>query len=340
MSLAFWRQTDTSFENTYSLFGKIPSRADFLRVNATVPVAQEYDLRLQEAIVRFSKEPGWEIGYDATETTLFAYRSGNKQSWFIGGQSPSRDHQGRRFPLVAGMTRTAADIGVNLPLVPLSYEVFFSGLVGHLENAIDNSVDAVTCRAFLEGFSGNADRTGTDFDLADGLFRKFTQENNSADLQRVLRTAYPHARIDQAILNIAFYTNFVRHYPNSTAAQEIVLPLPRTQGTNALVAAVWLKLVGFLAGSVERIAGFFFRRDFIVVIVDVFSQDFSPLLPLVHSVKGRGLMLTAEHETWRAHPFYPEISYALVRLLSDTRASVQSVFDCAQQIGIRLTTSE
>lgn len=340
MSLAFWRQTENSAENMYSLFGKIPSRADFLRINATIPVAREYDQRLQEAIAKFSREPGWEAAYDATSTTLFAYRSGDRQSWFVGGQRPSRDQQNRRFPLVAGMARTAANIGGNLPLVPLSYEVFFGGLAGHLENAIENSVDAVTCRAFLESFSGGDDRTGADFELAAALFSKFTQDNSAGDLQEILRIAYPHAEIDQAILNMAFYMNFVRHYPNSAAAQEIVLPLPRRTGTNALVAAVWLKLVGYLAGDVGRIAGFFFRGDFIVIVIDVFSQNFSPLLPLVHSMKGRGLMLTSEHETWRAHPFYPEISYALGRLLTDSRTSLQSVFDCARQIGSRLITSE
>jgi type VI secretion system protein ImpM len=340
MSLAFWRQTETKLENTYSLFGKMPSRADFLRINATVPIAQEYDQRLQEAIVKFSQEPGWEAAYDITGTTLFAYRGTDKQAWFIGGQRPSRDQQSRRFPLVAGMARTTANIGNNLPFIPLSYEVFFSGLAGHLENAIENSVDAVTCRAFMESFSGNADRTGADFELASALFSKFVSEKSVEDLQEILRIAYPHAEIEQAIINIAFYTNFVRHYPNSAAAQEIVLPLPRKQGTNALVAAVWLKLVGYLSGNIGRIAGFFFRSDFIVIVVDVFSHDFSPLLPLLYSVKGRGLMLTAEHETWKAHPLHPEISYALTRLMTDSQASLQSVFDCAQQIGIRLLTSE
>ncbi len=142
------------------------------------------------------------------------------------------------------------------------------------------------------------------------------------------------------MLNIAFYANFIRHYPHSGMASEIVLPLPKHQGVVALMASVWLQLIGDLAGDARRIAGFFFRADFIVVAIDRFSEPFSPLLPLTHSAKGRGLMLTSEHDTWMAHPFYPEVSYAITRLLADPHVTLLSIFDCAEQIGKRLVSSE
>lgn len=238
------------------------------------------------------------------------------------------------------MTRSAAEVGVNLPLLPLAYEVFYSGLLGHLENAITNSVDAVACRSFLEGFAGTSNSNGTDFELAGALLRQYMGSHSVSELQNVLRLAYPRAELEQALLNIAFYANFLSHFPHSETAQEIVLPLPQHQGTAALVASVWLTLVAGLSGSGERIAGFYFRDDFIVIALDMFSEKFSPLLPLTQPVKVRGLMLTSEHETWRAHPFYPEISYALTRLIGETGASLQSIFDCARQIGNRLISSE
>lgn len=339
MAFAFWRQEEAATDS-YSLFGKLPQRADFVRVNATAPVAHEYDQRLAEAIIALAEDAGWESAYDATAATLFAYRSRNQQGWFIGGQCPSHDIEHRRFPLVAGISRNSANIGDHLPLLPLAYEVFYSGVRGHLENAIANSVDAVSCRSFLEGFVGAEARIGTDFELALALLRQFTAEHGAAHLQNILRTAYPHAALEQALLNIAFYANFARHYPHSITAQEIVLPLPNQTGTAALVASAWLLLVGSLAGNPKRIAGFFFRDDFIVIAIDLFSDHFSPLLPLTHSVKVRGLMLTSAHETWAAHPLYPEISYALTCLIAEADASLQSVFDCAQQIGHRLIGSE
>jgi type VI secretion system protein ImpM len=340
MGFAFWRQDEVAVAASYSLFGKLPQRADFVRVNATAPVAREYDQRLAEAIVALAEDAGWESAYDATAATLFAYRSRDRHGWFIGGQCPSHDQEYRRFPLVAGISRSSADIGNALPLLPLAYEVFYSGVRGHLENAIANSVDAVSCRGFLEGFIGTEARTGTDFELALALMHQFTAEHDSRHLQSILRAAYPHAELEQALLNIAFYANFVRHYPHSVTAQELVLPLPNQAGTAALVASAWLLLVGNLIGNPQRIAGFFFRDDFIVIAVDMFSDHFSPLLPLTHSVKVRGLMLTAEHETWSAHPLYPEIRYALTSLIAEPGASLQSVFDCAQQIGYRLISSE
>lgn len=340
MALAFWRQDTSVVGSAYCLFGKLPHRADFIRVNATTPVAHEYDQLLAETITSLAKDPGWETAYDITAPTLFAYRGHDQQSWLFGGQCPSNDQQGRRFPMVGGITRSTAKIGINLPLIPLAFEVFYSGLVGHLENAVSNSVDAVTLRSFLEGFADQDALIESDFELANRLLRQFTITHTSSDLLAILRSAYPHASLEQALLNIAFYANFLRHFPQAVTAQEIVLPLPSEVGTAALAASAWLRLIGALIGDARRICGFFFRRDVLVVAIDLFSDNFSPLLPLIHSTKGRGLMLTAEHEAWRAHPFYPEIRYALKRLISNTDVPLESVFECAEQIGSRLLSSE
>ncbi|MFT3930591.1 MAG: type VI secretion system-associated protein TagF [Spongiibacteraceae bacterium] len=340
MAFAFWRQDEPKSASSYSLFGKLPRRADFLRINATNPVAHEYDQLLANAVVKLTQNDGWESAYDATDASLFAYRSRDAQSWFVGGQFPSHDIELRRFPLVAGITRAASDIGDNLHLLPLAYEVFYSGLLGQLSNAIGNSVDAVSCRSFLEGFAGNATQTGTDFDLAGALLHRFADEQDAEYLQNILRMAYPQAQLEQALLNIAFYANFIRHFSHRITAQEIVLPLPNRQGSSLLIASVWLALIGNLAGDAQRIVGFFFRDNFIVIALDIFSEQFSPLLPLINSAKVRGLMLTSEHEVWSSHPYYAEISYALDRLISESGTSIQSIFDCTKQIGLRLSTRE
>lgn len=340
MSFAFWRQENAEASANHALFGKLPLRADFVRVNATIPVAREYDQLLAEAITDLSGDDGWQAAYDATSASLFAYRSRDKKFWLLGGQTPSHDQQRRRFPLVAGIARDLSEIGNNVPLIPLAYEVFYGSVLTHLENAIQNSVDAVSCRSFLEGFSGTDRKTGTDFDLPTALMSQFFASHDTNYLQDLLRTAYPHAELGQAMLNIAFYANFMRYFSQSITAQEIVLPLPNKLGTSSMIAAVWLALVGNLAGDPKRIAGFFFRDDFIVIALDMFSEQFSPLLPLTHSAKIRGLMLTSEHDTWCAHPIYPEISYAITRLMTESRVSLQSAFDCAKQIGNRLFYTE
>lgn len=340
MAFAFWRQDEPKPAMNYSLFGKLPRRADFLRVNATNPVAQEYDQLLADAVVKLTQNEGWESAYDVTGASLFAYKSRDASAWLVGGQYPSHDQESRRFPLVAGVVRDTADIGTNLHLLPLAYEVFYSGLLGHLSNAIANSVDAVSCRSFLEGFSGSANQTGTDFDLANALLRKFAEEHGAAHLQDILRMAYPHAQLEQALLNIAFYANFIRHFSHRVTAQEIVLPLPNRQGSSLLVASVWLALISNLIGDAQRIAGFFFRDNFIVIAIDIFSEKFSPLLPLIQSAKVRGLMLTSENEAWCSHPHYAEVSYALTRVLTEPDASLQAVFDCTQQIGMRVSHFE
>lgn len=340
MRFAFWRQENAESTGSFALFGKLPRRADFLRVNATVPVATEYDQLLADAVAQLSNDIGWQSAYDVTGSSLFAYRSQDKQCWFIGGQSPSRDEQGRRFPLVGGIARSARGIGDSISLLPLAYEVFYSAILQHLDNAIAHSLDAVTCRGFLEGFSGTSLKTGADFELPRELLNQFAVEQGVDDLQSILHFAYPRASLAQAMINIAFYANFIRHYPLSGMAQEIVLPLPAEVGAIAMSASVWLTLIGELAGDARRIAGFFFRDDFIVIVVDRFSRHFSPLLPLTHSVKVRGLMLSEEHATWQAHACYTEISYAITRLVAEPDISMQSVFDCAGQVGRRLLASE
>ncbi len=340
MAFAFWRQEEPKVVQNYSLFGKLPRRADFLRINAGNPVANEYDQLLSDAVVKLTTMEGWQSAYDATDASLFAYRSRDRQGWLVGGQYSSHDQEFRRFPLVAAVMRSSAEIGENLHLLPLAYEVFYSGLLGQLSNAVANSVDAVSCRSFLEGFSGSATQTGTDFDLASALLGQFSLEKDALHLQNILRMAYPQATLEQALLNIAFYANFIRHFPHKVTAQEIVLPLPNRQGASLLVASVWLYLIGSLVGDPLRIAGFFFRDDFIVVAIDIFSEQFSPLLPLIQSAKVRGLMLASKHEVWCSHPYYAEISYVLTRLCNQPGVLIESVFDCARQIGSRLDTHE
>ncbi len=49
---------------TYTIFGKLPGRSDFLYINATHPIAREFDNILAQSLDAVSSTPGWEENYD------------------------------------------------------------------------------------------------------------------------------------------------------------------------------------------------------------------------------------------------------------------------------------
>src|SRR6478735_71587 len=105
---------------TYTLYGKLPNRADFVRVNADHAVATEFDALIQHTFERLATRDNWELSYDAVAPVEFQYVSRDLRHTFLGVLSPSSDQAGRRYPLVAGAILPSEAIAGYAHVAPIA----------------------------------------------------------------------------------------------------------------------------------------------------------------------------------------------------------------------------
>jgi type VI secretion system protein ImpM len=323
----------------YAIVGKLPNRPDFVRINATHPVVSEFDELIQNAMTQLPDDPENDLRYQSTVTDFY-YTSRDQSCVLMGALMGSRDQSGRRFPLFAGVVLSSDQIAAEAALTPIAYEIYFDELRRQIANAIDNAVEAVSCQAYLHTQSG-ADSGGVvDFALARDIVERFSSHQTVSRLSEVLALDKPCAALDQALLNIACYGDFLRRFENPATVQEVVLPLPVGHGEGALVAAEWLSLLMAAWAKPRWNGSFFVRRDaetaWLAASYGQIPERFLPWIvggPLNDSVR---LNLATEEDAWRAHHYYAETAYALGRLLTDPSASLLSLREALIDIGRKL----
>ena len=323
----------------YAIVGKLPNRADFVRINATHPVVNEFDELIQNAMTQLMNDPESEQRYLGTVTDFY-YTSRDQQWVFMGVLMGSQDQSGRRFPFFAGIVVACAQIAAHAALTPISHEVFFDELRRQIANAIDNAVEAISCQAYLHTQCKDNGCGAVDFSLAHDLVERFSTSQTVSRLSQVLVLDSTPAALDQALLNIACYGNFLRRFENPATLQEIVLPLPAETGEGTLIAAEWLSLLMAAWGQATWHGSYFIRRDaetaWLAASYGRIPERFLPWIvggALNNSVR---LNLAAEEDAWRANIYYAETGYALGRLLSDPSASMLALREALIEIGHKL----
>lgn len=340
MTIAFMQRPVVDHGRS-AVFGKLPHRADFVRFNAEHPAARELDGVLQQALVQGGEHPDWAQRYDGAPRTDFYYTASDRRWVLLGGWQVSRDASGRRFPLVAGVLRPAESAGLDAHLVPIAREVFFAGLHEQLGSAIENSVEALSCREFLSMHADDGQLATADRELARNLVERFLSQRTVADLERLL-AAVGGASLGQALLNIAFYIDFQRRYANPALIQELVLPLPAAKGEAGLAAAAWLSLLLALSGKRQWQGSYFLSsgsgQSHLVVAMGGLPRRVVGLIEgRPGDAGGSALDLGAENDLWRNHPDYAPTAFALRRVLADPGQPLAVVRDVLEEVGRKLS---
>jgi type VI secretion system protein ImpM len=343
-----FKRTEAESAATYTVYGKLPNRADFVRVNANHSVVTEFDDLIQQTFERLSVEENWKQAYDEGGPVEFQYVSRDLRHILIGVLKPSYDQAGRRYPLLAGAILPSESIAGYAPIAPIAYEVFFDGLQEQVSTAIDNSVEALSCRQFLESHLRVNDAAASDLDLAKSVVERFMNTTSIGRLDELLMAAPCSATLGQALLNIAFYRAFLRRFDNSATNQIILLPLPGDKGERALIACAWLSMLNALwqgRSSAEPWCGNYLlsrlspEQEMLAACFGKAHQALTTIMlggALDHSVI---LDLRTEQDTWRNHRLYAEVSYALGRLLADPALSLSGLCEFLQDVGNKLEDS-
>jgi type VI secretion system protein ImpM len=344
-----FKRAATDAAATYTLYGKLPNRADFVRVNANHPVVTEFDELIQRAFERLSSEGDWAQSYDNGGPVEFQYVSRDLRYTLIGVLTPSRDQAGRRYPLVAGAILPSESIAGYVHVAPIAYEVFFDGLREQVNTAIENSVEALSCRQFLESHLRTSDTAAADLDLAQSVVAHFMGATSASRLNDLLVADSRSATLEQALLNIAFYRAFLRRFDNPATNQIILLPLPADRGEQPLIASAWLSMLDVLWQGVKdkqpwRCNHLLLQHTasenvMLAVCFGKVNENFTTIMlgktldpPLL-------LDLCNEQDAWTNHRMYAEVSYALSRILADPALPLSGLCTFLQDVGHKLDDS-
>lgn len=321
-----FNRTESQVAASYTLFGKLPNRADFVRVNATHPAAQEFDELIQHAFERAGSEA--DIGDRAAVAgpVDFQYVTRDQRHVMLGVLMPSQDQAGRRYPLVAAAILPRESIEAYLPVSPIAYEVFFDGLREQVVNAVENSVEALSCRQFLESSLRFQDAAAEDLELASNVVDRFLKTQPARRMADLLSAGPYPALLQQAVLNAGFYQAYLQRFDHRSTNQLILLPLSNHKGEQALTASTWLSILSALwsgtdVGQPWRGTYLILRRPDIgaqlIATVGRTPDSFARVLLGTAIDPAMLLDLGGEHDAWRSHRMYAESSYALGRILAD-----------------------
>ncbi|MDR1424125.1 MAG: type VI secretion system-associated protein TagF [Azoarcus sp.] len=288
----------------YTVFGKLPRRADFVRVEAGCPVAVEFDELLGKSLALAAGRIAPDAG-----TSDFQITSRDGRWCLIGVLTPSRDEAGRIYPLVAGIVLPAQAIVPCAPELAIANELFFSSLAEQLASAVENAVDLVACRQFLETWIAPNPHVGDDIELASRLLTRHLARTSAADWHAALLDAGAGG-IDDKLLAIIFSESRAAGHP-------VFLPLSETPGEDRLDQAAWLALCRAALGNGRS-------PDFVLVrraqrrhlAVSTGRLDGKFLAAALWG-ESPGAQEIASEAPERRHPAHAALAFSLARQLQD-----------------------
>jgi type VI secretion system protein ImpM len=341
-------RTENQLAASYTLFGKLPNRPDFVRVNAAHPAALELDALIQRAFERQSFGGGLPEVLSQSGAVDFQYVTQDQRHVMVGALMPSQDQAGRCYPLVASAILPRESIDGYLQVSPIAYEVFFDGLREQVVNAVENSVEALSCRQFLESNLRAYESADEDLILARSVVDRFMSVQSAGRMVDLLASGEYPATLHQALLNLAFYLAYLRRFDNRATNQLFLFPLSANKGEQALVASAWLTLVASLKGLGGQEGAWcgsylFVRRPGLgaqlVTSVGSVPPCFTHVMVGGVIEPSMLLDLASRNDAWISHRLYAEVSYALGRLLSDPDCRLAALVGFLEEMSRRLEGS-
>jgi type VI secretion system protein ImpM len=235
MPIAFTPSRDAA--PRYAVFGKLPQRADFVRIDTGHLPVREFDDLLASSLVRAVHQPEWNesacLNLGACD---FQFTSSDGRECFIGVLHPSRDEAGRFFPLVAGIVLPAQAVVPSSPELAIANELFFSGLREQLASAVGHADDLIDCCHFLNTWAASNPNARDDIELAGQILARHMNSAIALDWHIALVDA-GHGGLDDILLSLAFH-----EFAPSGGFSPVSLPLSGANGEDTLDEAAWLAL--------------------------------------------------------------------------------------------------
>ncbi|WFF43387.1 type VI secretion system-associated protein TagF [Salinicola endophyticus] len=216
-------------------FGKIPTQADFVGVNATGAVIQELDQWLQSALLQFLDHDDWKHRFDALPVCFFNYHARNGSD-VTGAMISSSDASGRRYPFFVFQTLKAEGRPEILPCINTLGEIFAAQARTILTDSVHGAspIDPVAAIGELRQLNDQ------DIALYQRIHQRFLLDYSFADVTKALEWGWPEF-VSGGCLHRLHYA-LTRWRAGST--QAVMLPLPAERGLKRPVADLWQQWLG------------------------------------------------------------------------------------------------
>jgi type VI secretion system protein ImpM len=278
-------------------FGKIPSRADFVKGGSDPRVLQVLDDWMARSMDMLSTDARWKLTYDAVQPLHFALFGPRRRAAIAGHISASSDQSSRRFPfLMAGSVEVEepGSFAANSPLV-------LTRLWNRLENLSGGVLAADDAAGPLQALNGNTVDLDTRASAYDAAFADFLELQTIGALDAMLAQAgFAGSSVRQILLALGMLLQPVMASSSSRLEKSLVLPLPTDPMYRYLVAAFWMHVVTpFLARADFELSLFVTRLDDKPVLVLGFSGA-SPqtLLGIMDPRVGEGHHISFDNVEW------------------------------------------
>lgn len=200
-------------------FGKIPSQADFVGVNAAGTVIQELDQWLQSALLRFLDHADWQHRFDALPVCFFNYHA-RDGSDVMAAMISSADASGRRYPFFIFQTFKSVGRPAVLSCINTLGEIFAGQVRGILTDSVHgpSPTDPVAALDELRALNEQ------DLALYQRIHARFLHDYSFEDIVKSLEWSWPEF-VSGACLHRLHYA-LTRW--NAGSHRAVMLPLRRS----------------------------------------------------------------------------------------------------------------
>lgn len=319
-----------------AVFGKLPGRADFLRVNASLPVCEELDESLHAALGELARVPGWQEHYDRLPVMDVYWASERSGTAFLGSAIPSRDGSGRRYPLVAGLVLDLQEARRHGPLLPLAGELLLNQVRHFLQVAVTGGPELPQLVEYLKVQASGRGHDFLDLDLISGIHARFLASEPWAELGPALSREAPEAALRTTLLHLLFHTQAAADGGDRRSASLGLCPEP---GRTVLHTVAWLGVLQRLPGPARRawdrqwlVRQNAQRPRLLAHPGGPSSRQFAAML-LDDSAPDLQLNLLGGTTAWHHHPRFPEFSYRLDRFRESNGRSMMDLLNFLEETG-------
>ncbi len=216
-------------------FGKLPTRADFIKAADNPLLVNLLDAWLAEVMNLLTADPRWKLHYDALLPFNFAFLGTRSKRAIAGQLRASCDLSQRRFPFLSVSVVDVDEPHSFLALSPLLLEPLWDTLAP-LTNSACGAADPALPLQLLAAAAVEIDAQS---EAQRQSFAAFVEQYSVAMLAQLLDCA----QVRQLILALGLLLQPVRRSGAEHLDKSLVLPLPRVASQRNLVAAFWLALI-------------------------------------------------------------------------------------------------
>ena len=269
-------------------FGKIPARADFVKLADDPATISMLDRWLAQVMTALAEDARWRINYDAMPAVSFALVGPARRHAVAGHLVASHDQSGRRFPFLAARTHAVVDPAAFVTRSPLAFAPLWTFLESMCPRVLCELDPAPHLQAIADAapLLGEAEPTLSQL-LANGTVGSLGALLEERGFARML-------------LALGLLLQPVMHSQPAELHKSLVLPLPQDSAARYPVAAFWMELIApFLRRAQFDLALFVTRQEDRPVLVVGFCAALAETLrALIDPLVGQEFQVHLRDTDW------------------------------------------